>query len=388
MIYLPLYFPSVTFGIVNAEVFPWAFILSLFLVKKVEVSDILLLLGIFLSSIYGIWRVSDTYEVARIIGSYLNFFAAFIIAKQVPLKNLYKIKKINKIIFLSLIFIGFVQYFNLIPFLDFFFKLLIPRGSAVALTEFGGRGVSLLSTEPSRAGVELIFIYVLFRYNLPNNLKLITDIFIFLYLLVVIKSVMALGLYLIFFVLIHLKLSLLIGIIIISLIPYWINIAPTGRISILIYELANSNIEDIFFVIMNSSGHRVFSIWASYYYGFIWPLGGGVGAWKQSSIEAINALGYDVSKLRFFNFWGDGSPLPIRPSGLVSNLMLDLGSIFSAIFVRSILSKIRCILNLKFYDNLPLVVLFIVKIMFVGSVGTTVEIFCFVVLIRILATHK
>ena len=53
-----------------------------------------------------------------------------------------------------------------VVFLDPAIKLLIPRGTASSLENFG-RGVTLLSTEPSRASYEFIFIYlVLFDISL------------------------------------------------------------------------------------------------------------------------------------------------------------------------------------------------------------------------------
>jgi len=388
LIYIPLYFPSINFGIFSAEVFPWAFILSLFIVRKFGKIDLLLLLGIFFSTIYGAWRGAEIFEIFRGLGSYLNFFAAYMIAKQISYADVSRVMRLNKAIFLLLIFIGIVQFLHIAPFLDPVIKFLIPRGSAESLTEFGGRGASLLSSEPARAGVELLFIYLLFRLTISSRFKLFSDVLMFLFLLVIIKSVMAVGLYLVFFALSHVRAFLFGLLLTIPLMSFLLGSESIGRVGTLIVELINSDIRDVFFVVMNSSGHRVFSIWTSFYYGIVYPLGGGVGAWKQSSLQAIELVGYDVSALRFFHFWGDGAPIPIRSSGLVGNLMLDLGILYTTLFIYSIHRNIKSIFLQKYSEAIPLVAVFFTKIFFIGSVGTTVEIFCFLVLIRVVTAHK
>jgi hypothetical protein len=390
LLYLPIYFPSVTFGVYPAEIFPWAFLLALFIVRKFSAIDIFLLTSIVISSIYGAFKGAETFEVFRGLGSYLNFFAAYLIAKQAPSSYFKRILSMNKIIFYVFIIVGFLQYSGFIPFLDSIIKFFIPRGSAVLLLDLGGRGASLLSSEPARAGVELIFIYLLFRITLPPEKKWLFDIFVLIFLLIIVKSVMALMLYMIFLALTYIKVSLFI-IFISVLVPFAGLITQSeevGRINTFLVEIFNSQINDVFFIIMNSSGHRVLSIWTSFYHGIVYPFGGGVGAWKQTSLNAIELVGYDVSSLRFFHVWGSGSPVSIRSSGIGSSMMLDLGIIYFSIFIYSLHNVIKGIFNLRLRDAFPLYAVFFTKILFIGSVGATVEIFCFIILVRIIMTKN
>lgn len=388
MIYFPLYFPSVTFGIFSAEVFPWALILALFMLRKFERIDIYLLLGIVLSSVYGAWRGAESFEIFRGLGSYLNFFAAYMLAKQISYDDLMRVIRINRGIFFLLIFVGIIQFLQIAAFLDPLFKFFIPRGSSLSLTELGNRGASLLSTEPARAGVELLFIYLLFRFSISSRLKLFSDFLMLLFLLVIIKSAMAIFLYLIFFTLSHVRTSFLGVLISIPFAPLILTGETIGRIGYLFVELINSDFRDIFLVVMDSSGHRLVSILTSFYYGIVYPFGGGVGAWKESSLLAIELSGIDVSSLQFFYVWGDGNAISIRSSGLVANLMLDLGVIYSSLFVYSIFQNIKPLFSQKNSETIPLIALFTFKIFFVGSVGTTVEIFCFFLLIKLLTEYK
>ena len=52
---------------------------------------------------------------------------------------------------------------------------------------------------------------------------------------------------------------------------------------------------------MNESGARVITIYSFFQYGLIYPFGGGVGAWEQSSLDALNMSGINYHDMRYFN---------------------------------------------------------------------------------------
>ena len=76
---------------------------------------------------------------------------------------------------------------------DDFIKFLIPRGSSSALVE-ANRGVRLLSSEPARAGNEMLFIYILLRKVYINRFKFITDILFLLFIGIILQSFIILAL--------------------------------------------------------------------------------------------------------------------------------------------------------------------------------------------------
>jgi len=78
-------------------------------------------------------------------------------------KEYERLVRVVRFVFVGLLVFGVIQYTGVLAFLDPLIQMLVPRGSANALVEMG-RGVPLLSSEPSRAGQELIFFYIAYRF--------------------------------------------------------------------------------------------------------------------------------------------------------------------------------------------------------------------------------
>jgi len=378
-----VYFPSANFGLYKAEIFPWATFLAIFRVRKIGRIDFLLIFFLILSSLYGVYISGNVFETIRSLGAYINFFSAYFLAKALTETEIISSVRLNRFMFYFLIILGLLQIFNLIPWASSFLEFLVPRASSGALIE-ENRGVTLISTEPARAGVELIFIYFLFNLTIKKNYKVFLDLAMGFFLLLVVQSAMAVALYLIYISLSYIKTSILIYIISGYLMVFLQSFEGGGRSLDLIRELINTDLRDAAFIFLNTGGHRVFSIWSSYNYGLVNFFGGGVGAWQDTSIQAINLTGYDISQLRYFQLHGGGGPVAIRSSGVVSNMMLDLGIFYSILFLGSLLLYIKkTVQYLKsFWVVFPVAVTFLAKILAVGSVGTPVEIFCFILFIR------
>ena len=69
---------------------------------------------------------------------------------------------------------------------------------------FMNRGVTLLSNEPARAGIDLIFIYIVIRtVFIKSSRKTVFDLLLFMYLAIFIQSFMAISLYLAYIILIY-----------------------------------------------------------------------------------------------------------------------------------------------------------------------------------------
>ena len=378
-----MYFPSINFGIYKAEIFPWAILIASSRVRSFSFLELTIIGWLFFSSLHGMYVGQEYFEVFRSLGGYLIFFAAIFIARSMDIKSLNDTVRLNTIVFWFLLMLGSLQFFNLIPFLNSTLEFLVPRASSGALSDMG-RGVTLLSTEPARAGIELIFIYFLYRLTLSNIKKKVFDVFILLFLVIVVQSAMAMLLYFLFLIFTYFRVALLVFIFSGAVTTLLVGSEGGGRSVELLRDLASSDIQSGLFLLFNTGGHRVFSLWSSYNYGLSNLFGGGVGAWKYSSIEAINLTGYDISMLRYFQVHGAGGAIPIRSSGIVSNMVLDLGYLFVSLFLWYLISLIKRVYkNTKqFSSAVPIILTFMIKILAIGSVGTPVEVFCFIVFIR------
>jgi hypothetical protein len=270
-----------------------------------------------------------------------------------------------KWIFISLLVLGVMQFFGIIEFLDPIFKLIIPSSSASVLLE-SNRGVNLLSIEPARAGNEWVFLYVLFRLVYLKKHKIIYDIILGCYLLIVIQSAMVIFFYLVFILLQYRSRLMYLALIL----PFSdLNIIGGGRAIDLFKELyLLDNYQDIFFTLINTSGHRLISIYSSFLYGFTFPLGGGIGNWMSSSVVALKMTGFDLSALNYFQLYGNNSAVGIRSSGFVSNLILDIGWMGVSILIYYLYSSFKNYWKLCVEARI-IIILFLTKIFFIGAVG-------------------
>lgn len=392
------FFPSITFGIISAEIFPWVIILSIFFFKRTT-SHFLLILGFLVinSIITLLTNPSIYFEVIRSLASYLNSLIAFAFALSITYEKNLKFIKLSKIIFFILIILGFLQFFNLIEFLDPFIKFLVPRGSSTTLFEIN-RGVTLLSSEPARAGILLTCLYFLMRYVYINKkYRLLFDISMTLYLLLIIQSSMSLLFMLTFlFINYRLKFIFFISAILFILITFSLSFSGGRVIELFSDILKTNNLSDIFFIIVNNSGHRLISIYSSYYYSIINPLGGGIGNWMISSVESLSNTGFDLYQFNYFkeeslmmkgftNF--DPNSVPIRSSGFFSNLALDSGIVGIFIVFKYVWDSLKKFWHIS-RESKNLILIFFFKILFIGSVGHPVAWLIIVFILRFLYENQ
>lgn len=361
--------PSITFGLIEAEVFPYAIFFALFFVKKIYKPIFVIFVYItiigFISILY-----NDTFP-KDLLRSYLAFinplFAVLLIYSNENLRN--SIIRYSKPYFYFLLFLGLVQYFNLIPFFDIFLKFIVPRSSASALEE-SGRGVTLLSTEPARAGIELLFLFALI--NLTNKFskyKILIEIFFLLYVILILKSATVLFMTLLYFGIIYFnfKKLFLYASFIFLLIFFSLNTNTVSRSATLIRDLSNLPLEEQYFLLVNTSGNRLISILTFYPYAFKKLIGGGIGNWLISSMEALKFAKINPSDYNFFKY---DYNLGMRGSGYFTNLALDTGIIGLIPVVYFVFKSLKT----KFIDDrysIAFLFIFIFSLFFIGSVGTT-----------------
>lgn len=368
------FFPSITFGTLKAEVFPWAIMFSSIILlkqKRINIYYVIFLVTIILNIVIFSIATFPELKIPEVIRSslaYINSSICLVIFYQASENNTLKTIKLLKVIFLFLIVLGILQFSGLISFLDPLFKLLIPRASSESLS-FVRRGVTLLSTEPARAGVSLIFIYVVVKSVFIKKGRIISDVLFFIFLVIILKSIMALMLYFVYILLVYRVKFLRIIAVLLLLMIFLDTFGGGERSKQMINKIkTQESFSDAVMVVVDLAGPRLISIYSSWLYAVHNPLGGGIGHWEKSSVEALKMTGADFSKINYFKFKGDSKPIPIRSSGYVSNLVLDTGFLGVGVFFIFIYAIFS-----KFWKNgmesKNIILIFLFKIMFIGSVG-------------------
>ena len=370
-----LFFPSATFSIYTAEVFPYGILYALTVIRKISIYLILIFIFFGFSIIYGIYRygVIDYFEILRSLFAYLNPLLVFYVLCKVSGSVIDKFDKILKKLFIFFVILGILQLSGILSPLNFIFDFIVPRASSTSL---GFRGVTLISTEPARAGIELLFIYFYIRrFHIKPGNRIFSDILAFIYVIFVFKSASVLFVYLLFIALIYYRKSIVFIPIISTAAVLTISFSD-GRAAVLIRDIFSLPFEDAIWLITNTSGNRVISIYSSLNYGLHNFFGGGIGAWKHSSVEALNLTGINYSDLNYFrNALAERGGYFFRSSGYFMNLLMDTGyigclAVFSFIYrTTRIIRKKRQILN---KDDTPFYLVFIFNILIVGSVGAPV----------------
>lgn len=383
MMKILLFFPSVTFGIYSAEVFPYALIFSIFHMKKIDrvVLIIMFMLCVNILFQFDMQKESMLYDIARSLFAYLNSFLIFyVITNNLTERSLNSLRRVTVGIFITMTLLAVAQYYHVLSGLDFIFKALVPRSSATDLA-FMNRGVTLLSTEPARAGIEYLFIYFFVRrFYIPNSCLYICDILILLMVLFVFKSATVLALFVIFYVFINISFFIHYSFFLIILVLLYLTYSPelnpnSGRVLTLISTIINLPAAEAFYYVVNTSGHRIISIYSSILFGFNYPFGGGIGNWVVSSQRAIELTGLDYKTMNYFvKSWDLNGNYAYRSSGFIMNLMVDVGIVGVLSFLYALFKYTRRCVNwsrLEQQDKGFLFV-FLINAFFIGSVGAPV----------------
>jgi hypothetical protein len=332
-----LFFPSVTFGVIVAEIFPWALLFSALYLRRITPATLVLVGMLSLSALYTAFFASEGEgDALRSLAAYLNFILPFACFMQLPRSRLLLIRRVAKATLWFLIALGFLQVSGIASPLEPVFSALVPRARAEALAEIGGRGVTLLSSEPARAGIELALLYFGLRItSKERNRLVIWDLLFPAYVALVIRSAGATVFALICVALTAMRVKGGSLLLVIPLVAIAIIGAPTqdNRALDLLTNLASSaTIGDGLFLLTNESGHRLVALYAFIASGLTHPFGSGVGNWMASSIDALTTSGIDYGAFRYFQIWGEGGAIGVRAPGILANLMLDVGFLGSIVF--------------------------------------------------------
>jgi hypothetical protein len=335
---LLLFFPSITFGLISAEVFPWGAIFAAFYMRYCSQPMLLVVGLLYLSAFFALFMsflsggVLET-DVIRSIAAYLNVLLVSQTLLLLGKERAVELCMLSRKIFWGLIALGLVQTLGS-DLLGNVIQLLVPRGEGSALVE-SNRGVTLLATEPARAGIELTLIYLIYRLTRVNSRKdILVDLFVIVFQALIIKSASSVafsaGAFAIMYFRVRANILTSLGTILFAslLIFFVTTILPTmgGRTGDLVLYLSDSEISgEALFYLANESGNRLLALYSFFLSGFNHPLGFGVGSWPYSSMIAVQESGLDYREFRFFDVRGNGNLIPFRGPGVVSNLLLDVG---------------------------------------------------------------
>lgn len=394
-----IFFPSITFGVYSSEIFPWGIIFAIFYMRHINKYLLWILIILCLSTCLVLFHSFISLQpvqtdILRSLAAYMNFLLLAQAFLMLSTKKVIYIISLSRKIFWFLIILGLIQNIGS-DSLGYIIQSLIPRGAGSALTEIN-RGVTLLSTEPARAGIELMLIYLIHRIRQDNSIRnTLIDIFLLMYLAVIIKSFSVVVFALSAFAIIHVKFrfhflsilgSILLGIVGIYFI---INILPqiggrAGDVVIFLQDIEAIN--DGLFYIANESGNRIIGLYSFYKFGIFHPFGFGVGSWPYASIQAINESGFDYRDFRFFDVVGNGQIIPFRGAGIISNLMLDVG-LLGTLLLTYLFKKLMLFYGSFNKLSVKAFWIFLIKIAFFGSPGNPIVFIFFITVFLCASEH-
>jgi hypothetical protein len=229
-------------------------------------------------------------------------------------------KLVGSILFFYIL-LGVLQFFGLIDILQPLFDFILYKNrGGTEIIDNGGRGVCLLTGEPSFAVVETIFVYLAWSYlhSYSGMRKCILDIAIFFFLALFLRSSIGVVIFAVYLLLEYRCKMIMFIFIAIPFVISFLSTAEERALQFLYTIFSSNSVEDIFFFVSDSSGGRLGSLIVSYSYVFTHPLslGRGVGLWNSSSAEILSdSVEISRSVLVY----------SLRPSSYMASVAMDMG---------------------------------------------------------------
>ena len=375
-----LFLPSVNFSLLAAEIFPWAFIYRILTRSRIYLGELIFIYLV----VYGFWLLIFTkyqpgiFDIFRSTLAFANAYLVFELFLKLEKDKVEYLINILKPLIIFLILLGVLQLIGAVNFLDNIKTFIVQRNAPQFVG--GGRGVSLLSTEPSRAAINFIFLYLLYRTVFPVNKirSIATDFLISIFIIFFIKSAVGVLTWMILLLIIYPKLMLA-SIFLVSFSPLVIESEISRGLSILTTIFSENDFDSVFNLLLSNSGFRVSSVLSSYIHMFNHvPYGSGLGTAAQASIDAHMNSGFQLNQVTFFA--EQGKFIAVRPTSYAANVALEIGMIgFMLLF--TIVYRVRSLTKYSRY-SLSLFILFMVNIFINGSAGNPVPWICSALAVR------
>ena len=373
---LLIFFPSITFGLSNTEVFPYAGLYSAIKLRRIRLGLLIIIALLILSVMYGIFKHqnAETIEVFRSLLAYLNPLLVFVAILRVSQEEIWLLNRMIINLVYAFCVLGLLQHFGLLSIFESIFSFFVPRSSGEAM---GFRGVTLLSTEPARAGVEFSFLYFYVRrFKITPRRHALFDFIALAFSLVIFKSATVFFLLGSYLFIAHFRRAVIIFPFILIIISIALNYFD-NRVVLLINNIISMPIEDSSWLVMNTSGNRVISIYAAVVFSMENLFGGGIGFWKFTSLKALELTNVDYMQLTYFKraMRDYGTISGFRCSGYLTNLLMDMGFggvIAVLVYLLSEIKKTVGSMKHLIKDEMAFFMIFLVNISIVGSVGAPV----------------
>jgi hypothetical protein len=334
-----LFFPSITFKLVPAEVFPWALIFTILFYRKISKYALVSIFIILLSALISALIYLEASETLRSTAAYFNSLLIFytVISLDDRKRNLLAVYGGSLLFFM--LFFALLQKYSLLSWLQSLFDMLMHRGKLESFSEL--RGVSGFSSEPAREAFQVVCLLMLIkcRFALKPFLMVCLELIVFIFIMFIYKSFIGLLVFVIYFGAFYSRyfikataLGMLIVVLALLNKDNFSNFIGSSRALSILFKLVEFNdFKSLFNFISDLSGFRLVSIISAYEYSVINLFGGGVGQWKATSIEALTILEVPPEAISYFDkCYGF---CPVRPASYVSSLLLDLGAILTLVIL-------------------------------------------------------
>ncbi len=306
-----LFVPAITFGTVNAGVFPYAFLYSLINIKawanKKNIFFVSFIFTILLSALISCFILGrensltqyNLIEIIRSTFSIINGPIVLMALLSLGIKEIRTIERTIFVLFPLFIVIAILQYYNffITPSL---FRFFIPSADNYNLVSID-RGVTILQSEPARSAFDLVYMAILIKMALIKryeNFHFLFDICLLVLIYVLNKSLTGLIFVIVFIICFNdfksfIKLILSIIFLFFFLLNFEGFIVESSRIFNLI-EIAFNNPLGISKFIYDSSGFRIIAILSVIPEIIKYPFGVSVGLWRehQSLINLVEISQY------------------------------------------------------------------------------------------------
>lgn len=362
----------------QAEIFPWAFLYSLRKDLRLTLGYAIFLLYLVVSVSFMLGSFSSILIPARAFFALINASMIFFVLINIKNKEFNFLVKAFEWVFLANMILSSVQFLGLFPpFLDPLFRLFIDRFTAEIYG--GGRGVAGLFAEPSYASMSFHYYFAFFmmsrRIN-PRSLYGIAAIAgIVAFDLFIIRSVTGVVMIVLYLASMQkardlLKAGLVITTVLGSSI-YFLGQSSNAPRSV---EVAHDFFkygayQDPVPWLLEQSGFRFVSVWASYKYGFTHPFGSGIGGWGNASIQAMDDIGVPASAMSFFATVAGSEYQGVRPTSFAAGLMLETGIVGLLLFCIAFWPFVARRALFADIHARSLMVFFLFNIFALGSIG-------------------
>lgn len=359
--------PGLTLSLVPADLFPW-FLLNVNRITKISVRSMILYLLAMSVGILNGHRLLD-HNVFLMMVTFSYPLIVFTIFKSISSKLYLHIHRIFMIYFMVTMALGLVQSTGTLSSFTFW-NYLFPRGSLGNFSDIGGRGVSLFAAEPSKAALEVSFLYLFLMTSCSKYFKAFLTVAYFSLIILLLKTIIGLMLGLLIVLVIARRkfVFLTLFVIFIYLFSRVIGEMDLGPNRMLEIFSSTENAKYFFNFIYEQSGHRAASLHTTYLSFFFNPFGYGLGNWNIAQLKTVSELDLSFADHAYYFYVYNGQYVPQKSEGFIPNFIAELG-ILGMIFLFTLALRYQTVLRFCSSSEKSLIYFCLLSLLFFAPVG-------------------